>query len=167
MQAQRRAEFEAFVAMRAPHYLRVATALSGDANTGEDLLQSALEALLRRWGHAEVIQDSDAYLRRILVNKVIDAARVRGRERKLITAKASQMPATADRSETLAGDLWVLEVLGRLPAPQRAVVVLRVVEDLSIQQTAACLNMAPGTVKSHLSRALATLRTTLTLSGEH
>jgi RNA polymerase sigma factor (sigma-70 family) len=55
--------------------------------------------------------------------------------------------------------LW--SALARLPAPQRVVVVLRIVEDLSEEQTAAMLDVPVGTVKSRLSRSLILLRTIL------
>jgi RNA polymerase sigma factor (sigma-70 family) len=53
--------------------------------------------------------------------------------------------------------LW--EALATLPYDQRVVVVLRVVEDLSEQQVADMVGIPVGTVKSRLSRGLATLRT--------
>ena len=60
----------------------------------------------------------------------------------------------------------VLAALGRLPRGQRAVVVLRVYEDLSEAQTAAALGIAVGTVKSQTARALRALRESGLLSEE-
>ena len=55
--------------------------------------------------------------------------------------------------------MWA--ALARLSPQQRVVVVLRIVEDLSEEQTATLLGIPAGTVKSRLSRALAVLRATL------
>ena len=52
-----------------------------------------------------------------------------------------------------------MEALATLPYDQRVVAVLRVVEDLSEQQVADMVGIPVGTVKSRLSRGLATLRT--------
>lgn len=52
--------------------------------------------------------------------------------------------------------LW--RVVGELPRLQREVVILRIVEELSIAETATTLGRAEGTVKASLSRAMARLR---------
>jgi RNA polymerase sigma factor (sigma-70 family) len=55
----------------------------------------------------------------------------------------------------------VAAALRKLPAGQRAVVVLRHVEDLDVETTAALLGISTGTVKSQAAKALASLRTHL------
>lgn len=55
----------------------------------------------------------------------------------------------------------LLDALRSLPVRQRAVVVLRFWDDLSVQDTAAAPDISEGTVKSHSSRGLAALRLTL------
>ena len=65
-------------------------------------------------------------------------------------------PAVDDRDA-----VW--QALGRLPAGQRAVVVLRFYEDMTEAQVASILGCSTGTVKSQTSRALAKLRVDDTL----
>ena len=49
-------------------------------------------------------------------------------------------------------------LVSRLPDRQREVVVLRVFEDLSVQETAAVLGVPEGTVKSNFFKAIEALR---------
>lgn len=63
-----------------------------------------------------------------------------------------------DEADAVVARHTVVAALSRLPARQRAVIVLRYLDDRSEAQTAAALGCAPGTVKSHTSRALAALR---------
>lgn len=58
------------------------------------------------------------------------------------------------------------DLLAVLPPKQRAVVVLRYYEDLSEREIADALGCAPGTVKAHASRAMATLRALMSESSE-
>jgi RNA polymerase sigma factor (sigma-70 family) len=80
------------------------------------------------------------------------------------TATADPMvPGVPDRSEHAdhTDRLAIVAALARLPPRQRAVVVLRFYEDLSVEQTAEVLSVTVGTVKSQTSHALAKLRVSL------
>jgi RNA polymerase sigma factor (sigma-70 family) len=85
---------------------------------------------------------------------------VRWHRRSKETALSSHDIAAADSRGT-GLDAAVLTALRRLPARQREVVVLRVFLDLDIDTTARQLGIAPGTVRAHLSRAMAALRSEL------
>jgi RNA polymerase sigma factor (sigma-70 family) len=63
--------------------------------------------------------------------------------------------------------LELIAALREVPPGQRAVLVLRFWEDLSVEQTAAALNTSSGNVKSQTSRGLAALREALARRGMH
>lgn len=138
-------------AMRGTAYL-----LCGDWHRAEDLVQSAFVKLYRAWNRIGGHHALDAYTRQILVRTFLDENR-RGffyRERVTETSPdlaAPQGGSTEDR-------LVLLSALTKVPARQRAALVLRYWEDLSVEDTAQALRCSPGTVKSQASRGLQTLR---------
>jgi RNA polymerase sigma-70 factor (sigma-E family) len=150
------AELEGFLAERADHLLRTAALLAGSREAGEDLLQTAVERLLRRWRRFD--GDPEGYLRRTLCNLATDgyrrAGRWRAKERLLRTGLAQPPDPTGDVDLRDA----LVRLLVQLPARQRAVLVLRYWEQLSDAETAAVLGCAEGTVRSTASRGLARMR---------
>jgi RNA polymerase sigma-70 factor (sigma-E family) len=150
------AELECFLAERADHLLRTAVLLAGSREAGEDLLQSAVERLLRRWRRFD--GDPEGYLRRTLCNLAVDGRRRAGRWRQ----KERLLRAGLGPERDPAGGVDLRDALVRLlvqlPARQRAVLVLRYWEQLTDAETAAALGCAEGSVKSAGSRALARMR---------
>ena len=150
------AELERFLAERADHLLRTAVLLTGSTEAGEDLLQTAVERLLRRWRRFD--GDPEGYLRRTLCNLAIDghrrARRWRQREHLLCTEPRQARDATGDVDLRDA----LVRLLLQLPARQRAVLVLRYWEQLTDAETAAVLGCPEGTVKSAGSRGLTRMR---------
>ncbi|MEV6966708.1 SigE family RNA polymerase sigma factor [Hamadaea sp. NPDC051192] len=154
-------EFEEFVRTRSHHLLRLAYALTGDHAHAEDLVQTALARSWSAW--RRVTGDPEPYVRRILVNTFNSwwGRRWRG---ELPTETLPDRIATAPQSSVDDRD-EVRQALLRLPRQQRAVVVLRYLEDLSEAQTAELLGITPGAVKTHSSRALTRLRLDPSLAG--
>lgn len=150
--------FEDFVLTRSTALLRVAYLLTGDRHVAEDLLQSVLERMYVRW--RRIASNPDAYARRSLVNAASSRWRHRARrpEISLVDGHDQGQP---DRTDAVATRDTVVRALRTLPPKQRAVVILRYLEDLSEAETAAVLRVSPGTVKSHSSRGLARLRAAL------
>jgi RNA polymerase sigma-70 factor (sigma-E family) len=145
-----------FAAARSPALLRAAWLLTGDAGKAEDLLQTALARVWRRW--PRVCDGApEAYARRVLYTTYLTWWRRRWRAE----VPAARMPDTPDpgnlADESVTRDV-VRRALARLSPRQRAVVVLRFVEDRSAAETAALLGCPDGTVKTQTSRALAVLR---------
>jgi RNA polymerase sigma factor (sigma-70 family) len=89
--------------------------------------------------------------------------RRRWRHREWTTSEPPERPNAVNETDTADERDAVWRALGRLPAGQRAVVVLRFFEDMTEAQVAGVLGCSAGTVKSQTSRALARLRVDDTL----
>ena len=153
-------DFESYVAARRRHLRRTAYLLCGDWDRAEDVVQDALTRLYVHWRRASRADDLDAYVRRSLVNAFLAEGRrpwrrERSTETLPVTAYADPSGAVDDRDQ-------LRRALAGLGASQRAVVVLRYWDDLSVEQTADALGCSTGNVKSQASRGLARLRETLT-----
>lgn len=149
-------ELEHFLAERGDQLMRAAVLLTGSQETGQDLLQTALERLLRHWRSLE--GDPEAYLRRTLYNLAADGFRRQGRlQRKLRLLRAGAPPPPDPAAQVDLRDALV-RLLLQLPPQQRAVLVLKYWEGLTEAETAAALGWPEGTVKSATSRGLRRLR---------
>jgi RNA polymerase sigma-70 factor (sigma-E family) len=150
------AELELFLAERADRLMRAAVLLTGGRDAGQDLLQAALERLIRHWPRLD--GDPEAYLRRTLYNLAADGFRRQGRlRRKLLLLQAGTQPPADPINEVDLRDALV-RIMLQLPSRQRAVLVLRYWEELTEAETAAVLGWPEGTVKSAASRGLRRLR---------
>jgi RNA polymerase sigma-70 factor (sigma-E family) len=150
--------FDDFVVGRSSALLRTAVLLcGGDRYAAEDMLQVALLRLARHWHRG--LDRPEAYVRRVLVNLAQDRARDRRRRPVETGWPEGAVPALRVADPTEHDDL--MQAVRDLPARQRAVLVLRVWDDLTVEETAEALGCSPGTVKSYTSRALARLRQVL------
>ncbi|MGZ5416947.1 MAG: RNA polymerase sigma factor SigM [Nocardioides sp.] len=147
----------------------VALRTTGDPEEAADALQDALVAAFRR---AESYRGDAAvttWLHRIVVNACLD--RLRRRKVRLADPLPDDLDDRADRGSTATAVVAdpadvavdherraaVLAALDTLPADQRAALVLVDMEGYSVEETAAILDCAPGTVKSRCSRGRARL----------
>ncbi len=151
-------EFAALVAARYRALVRTGLLLTGDTGHAEDLAQSALVKTYLAWNRLREPANAEAYARRTLVRLAL-----RARQRRWSGEIASgQIHGRGADSLTDTGhDDLVLDVrraLAALPAAQRAVLVLRYLDDQSEAETARLLGISPGTVKSRAARGLARLR---------
>ena len=149
--------FVEFVESRSASLLRAAWLLTGDAGRAEDLLQTALTATWLRWGTVVARGDPERYVRRILYTTYVTWWRRRWR----YEVPSPQPPEFAERydvaNDEAARDA-VRRALGALSRQQRAIVVLRYVEQRSVVETAEIMGCSQATVKVQASRALAKLR---------
>jgi RNA polymerase sigma-70 factor (sigma-E family) len=164
----RRAGFEAFVRARERRWLRTAHALTGDWHRAQDLVQSVLVSLYVDWHRVERAGNPDAYVHRCLVNRHHDEGR-RPWRRERLAHRDDQVTDEVSADPSLRSDEHadLVAALRRLAPGQRAVLVLRYLEDLDVEQTAAALGCSAGTVKSQTSRALAALRDQLPVHHAH
>ncbi|MER6917216.1 SigE family RNA polymerase sigma factor [Streptomyces sp. NPDC000594] len=148
--------FEAFVAARGPRLLRVAWLLTGDAHLAEDLLQTVLAKVWPKW-HRIAADSPEAYVRKALVHTHASWWRRRWRG-EVPHGELPDAVGTQNAYDSVDLEQSLAHAIRSLPVRQRAVVVLRYFEDLSVEDTAATLGCAPGTVKSQAAKALSTLR---------
>ena len=149
-------EFERFVRASSSKLTRVAFLLCGDRGAAEDLVQVALTRTARRWRVAR--GNPEAYTRRVVVNLVHDRWRDLARrpaEGFVDVEVAAPEERSSPRTERL------LEAVEQLSTEQRSAVVLRYIEGLSIEETAAALGCTQAAVKSRAHRGLASLRSLL------
>jgi RNA polymerase sigma-70 factor (sigma-E family) len=153
----RDAGLEQFLGERGAHLLRTAMLLTGSKEAGEDLLQAALERLLRRW--RTIDGDLEGYLRRTIYNLAADGWRRKGRWRdRLALLSSTDAGIAPDRSVQVEQRDELVRLLLLLPPRQRAAIVLRYWEDLSEAQAAEVLGCSASTVRSSTSRGLRRLR---------
>ncbi|RZS41348.1 RNA polymerase sigma-70 factor (sigma-E family) [Herbihabitans rhizosphaerae] len=148
-------EFAEYVDTRLPVMRRTAYLLCGDWHRAEDLVQTALSKLYVVWPRLRASAGIDAYARTVLVRTSIDESRKAFRRRESTTSEPPELSVPPSGVEDAVD---VRRALGQLPAGQRAVVVLRYWEDLSITETARVLGRTEGTVKSQAAKGLAALR---------
>lgn len=145
-----------YVAVRRSALLRTAILLTGNSADAEDLLQSALTKTYVAWGRINDPAAVDGYVRRALVNTHISW----WRRRRVDEYPSAELPDTRVEDPTGVSELRDLmsRALLRLPARQRAAVVLRYYADMSEPEIADTLGISVGTVKSTVSRGVAKLR---------
>ncbi|SDM93841.1 SigE family RNA polymerase sigma factor [Actinacidiphila guanduensis] len=148
--------FEEWVAARSPRLLRVAWLLTGDAHLAEDLLQTVLARIWPKWSKIAG-ENPEAYARAALVHTHASWWRRRWRG-ELPHGEVPDRPADADPFSAVDLEHALADAIRALPVRQRAVVVLRYFEDLTVAETAAVLRCSEGTVKSQASKALHNLR---------
>ena len=155
---------EAITQIYAAHYrslVRLAALLLRDVGASEEVVQDSFIAMHGAWRRLRDPDRALAYLRQSVVNRSRSVLRHRTVE---LRHAPAPMPHAASAEHGAMGSLEHQEVivaLSRLPERQREVLVLRYYADLSEADIADALGISRGAVKSHASRGMAALRTTL------
>lgn len=156
--SDRDAAFAAYFAARSDAMRGTAYLLCGDWHRAEDLVQTTFTKLYLAWNRASRHEVLDAYVRQILLRTFLDERRRGWWRQEHVANEVMEQAVAADSPEER---LVLLRALAGVPPRQRAVLVLRYWEDLSIEETASLLECSPGTVKSQAARGLETLRRVL------
>jgi RNA polymerase sigma-70 factor (sigma-E family) len=166
-------QFEQYVTESRQRLFRFAVVLCGDTVLAGDVLSDVLGRAFERWSQVSAARDPHAYVRRMIVNEFVTHQRRRAQTvphpevARLADVRASRTgSAGPDHGDVHAERTALLADLERLPARQRAAIVLRYYEDLSDDDIATALGCRVGTVRSSISRGLATLRITRTSTDD-
>ena len=134
--------------------------ITGSLSEAEDITQEAIVRTFVRGQSRTDLDYAEAYIRKTIVNEAIN----RTRHRRLALSRRTQVA----RPESAPGhDGWVAEhadiaeALAALTTQERACVVLRYFEDMTVPQIAGALHLAEGTVKRYLFNAADKLRSFL------
>jgi RNA polymerase sigma-70 factor (sigma-E family) len=148
-------EFVEYVRGRAPRLRQRAYLMCRDRAFAHDLTQDTLAKLYVSWERAREADNLDAYVSRIMLRTFLDHKRSRAARE---VAVAEIFPHGEHRDASPETRLALMAALRRLPARDRAIVVLRYWEDHSVESVAAMLNVSTSMVKTRSMRALARLR---------
>jgi len=136
----------------------IAKNMIGDPAASEEIAQEVFLSLFR---HREEIESKSHllfWLRRVTTNRCIDAIR---RRRPTISIDEACSLSGLDRNADPLMSRALYAGMRDLPSQQRAVITLRYQEELDLSEIATALAIPLSTVKSHLRRGLAKLKTKL------
>ena len=154
--------FRRFAVEYAARLRRSAYLFCGDWHLAEDLMQQALIKIYRSWSRVEKDESLANYGRTVLLRTWLDEKRRPWRRSEQIEAAVPERHDDARGPGDSPDRLWARDLvhqgLLRLPPRQRAVLVLRYFDDLSVAEAAEAMGCSEGTVKSQTSRGLDALR---------
>jgi RNA polymerase sigma-70 factor (ECF subfamily) len=114
------------------------------------VVQDAFLQALRRWPEVRGYDRPEAWVRRVALNRLVDHERRRGRSRRAVERMRAEPPPP---DHPVTADLDLLAAVADLSPQQRQVVGLYYLADLPVREVAEDLDIAEGTVKSHLAAA--------------
>jgi RNA polymerase sigma-70 factor (ECF subfamily) len=144
--------FDEFMRDEYTSALAFARAVTHGWTEADDLCQEAFLAAYRKWDVVGRYEQPGGFVRRVIANRSVSGFRRRAAEAAAMQRIAQRRPV--DAAADTPG-FW--DAVGRLPARQRHVVALHYLEDRSVHDIAAVLEIADGTVKAHLHAARQTL----------
>jgi RNA polymerase sigma-70 factor (ECF subfamily) len=150
--------FDEFYSREYRPLLRLAWSLTGRRDLGEELVQETMLTVHRRWSSVGAYESPGGFARRVLLNDATSHARRRSSERRALR-RIRVVDRTGPPAAPPDESLWA--AVRSLPKRQAQAVALHYLEDRSIDEIAAVLDIAAGTVKVHLHRGRLALAETL------
>src|SRR3954449_562883 len=145
--AEREREFEEFALARTPGLYRSAWLLCRDRHAAEDLVQETLAKVYAKWHQPFTnIDNPAAYAHTALTRTFLSGRRKRSSSDERLFAQPPET-SVADATEPVAAQVTIRQALAMLSSSDQAVIVLRYVEDLSVDEAARRLGTSPGAVK--------------------
>lgn len=151
---------EQVVRERYPRLVAHAMLVARSRADAQDLVQEALISAFSGRARFGSVHQAEAYVRRAIVSRAIDESRRAAREGKAVDRAAAE-PLAPLLVEERGPGADVVRALATLSPRERACVVLRQMDDLSIQETAALLGLSQGAVKRYTADGIARLTTEL------
>lgn len=161
MRPEAEGEFATYFTARRDAVRRSAYLLCGDWHRADDVAQTAFVTLHRHWDSVRDKGALDAWMRRTVVRAVVDESRRPWRRERASAVLPEPVAAGGDPGDAMAQREQVLVALAAVPPRQRAVLVLRFLEDADVAATATAMGCSEGTVKSQTARGLVALRAAL------
>jgi RNA polymerase sigma-70 factor (sigma-E family) len=150
--------FDQYAVDRLDRLLRFATALTCDPHLAQDVVQEVLLRVQRKWPQIEPMRGRDAYVHRMIINEYFSWRRRKAARAVSHSTLDALGTPTADPATAYAERDAMRGRIATLPRKQRAALMLRYYEDRADTEIAELLGCSTGTVRSHISRALSTLR---------
>lgn len=155
--------FEEFVDVRLGALIRYATAVTWDPYLAEDITQDVLVRAKARWSKIGRLDAPEQYVKRMVLNEFLSWRRRRAAHLVLLPRETLEglAPHAPDGIRAVDDRDAVRQLIAGLPRQQRAALALRYYENLPDEQIAQLLGCRITTVRSHISRALAALRSAM------
>ena len=145
--------FDEFFAVHHAQMVRALTLALGDVEFGRDAAAEGFARAFERWSDVSTYSNPSGWVYRVALNWA------RSGRRRLRRERLGMRLADSPGAPVVAHDAALTDALGHLSIDHRTVVVGRYYLDWSEAELADALDVAPGTVKSRLSRALTKLAT--------
>ena len=150
------ADFTVFFRSEYPGLVALATAVTADRQTGEDIAAETMSRAYRNWHRIGTYDKPGAWTRRVAVNLLHSRRRKLASEVRVVLRLRTR-GAAADRADQVVGADHFHRLLEPLPPRQRTAAALHYLHDLPVADIAEAMKCAEGTVKSHLHAARAAI----------